>query len=145
MNFLPFFLLSFYIFFRFKGVRSQLITSFSFKFMKFRKKSCNLEVSTIIIEFFITFQIFKIIYFSIWLNEDIVAEICLPLQISPPEISLDDIFTAISFVAEDFATGNFTVENFATGNFDTRNFTARPFSHGNFRRIKFHYMANSPR
>ena len=77
--------------------------------MKFRIKWCNREVSTIIIEFFITFQIFKIIYFSIWLNEDIVAEICLPLQISPPEISLDDIFAAGSF-----ATGNVTAENLAT-------------------------------
>ena len=52
--------------FRLKIVRSQLISSFSLKFIKFWKKWCNRWIFTKIIELSTTFQIFKIMHFSVW-------------------------------------------------------------------------------
>ena len=88
---------------------------------------CNRKLSTIIIEFFLSFQIFKIRHFIVWSGGD-----------EDWGYFRSDIFTSINFIEGDFAA-----ENFATVNFGTSNFTARPFSHGNFRRTKFHCMAFS--
>ena len=105
-------------FFLLKSEISELIISLSLKFMEFCKIWYNHKLSTIIVEFYTIFKIFKIghtqCFWSILITRN----------------------TAF-FAALNFTAGDFTVENFASWNFRRVKFRGRKFYRRKFRHMKF--------